>query len=186
MSGINNPQDGYVNITTSGQGYLILPWIYPTLESASNSGSYAANIVYGMQVMIPFQITIATFNAWVRTNIAGSHAGFGLYDLAGNKLVAGTVSGATTGLTSAAVTGVVIAPGTYLYCWTISIGTLKLSIGGGMDSEHLALMNGIPTAKYNFTAANASVAGALPSTLGALTQSVGDGTILPLFCVCTP
>jgi len=61
MSQINNPQDGYLSVSVSGQGYILLPNIYPMFESASSQPAAVANTVYGMQVMIPFQITLSKF-----------------------------------------------------------------------------------------------------------------------------
>lgn len=185
MSGVNNPQDGYLNMSVSGQGFLTLPWVYTPFESASASGTQTANVVYGMQINIPFQITVSTFNAWIRTQIAASQAGFGLYNLNGSKVVTGTVSGAALGKASVTVGSVVITPGVYLYCWTASIATLKLSIGGAVDNLLLIMLKAIPSAPYTFTAANPSVAGVLPNTLGVLTSF--DLTFnIPFLCVCTP
>jgi hypothetical protein len=346
MSQINNPQDGYLTVSTSGQGYIVLPHIYPMWESATATAQLVANTVYGLQVMIPFQITISKFfvnavasyflsftnggsvaaasgghtvysrtfgttlgnnalggtftlsaaatasggntvytgsgfsgeqnltvtiagfvtganngtfkiisstgttitvnnpsgvaethagtatvasltvlasgftnaanngtftvfsngsNSITLNNASGvvesptsgkisvipsasTHAGMGLYDLNGNLLVSGTISGAL-GLRSATVSPVTIKPGTYYYCWTadttttIQVPDSSLHLNGGqIAGPYGQMMPSIPTGKYMFTAANVGVAGVLPSTLGVLTPLQAN---FPT-CVCAP
>jgi len=87
MSNVNNPNSGYLNISTSGQGYIVFPTIYPAFESASSVANFTANVVYGMQVNIPFQISITTFNTLIDSALILGWSGYLVANASGGRTV---------------------------------------------------------------------------------------------------
>lgn len=148
--------------------YLILPWL-------GNSGT-AAGIGVADQVRCfrfsPAQnIIVAAIDFQIQVGSAGDSASVGIYDATGATLLidSGPKSTTSSGAhhTTAVSPAVTLLAGTvYLYAWTADdTGPTLVSIAASVVLQNM--ING--TTANIFTAANASTAGQLPASTGALT-----------------
>lgn len=169
------------------QGYTTFPFMSPTLNQGGNSSSLVANVVRGIQTVLPVPViirkTVIVLNG---TTAAQYKYDFGLYDLSGNRLVHSpyTVAQGSAGAQSVVIASVTIQPGVYNYCWTVDTtnASNNLFAQGGADFDMCKLLSALGSV-YTFTAANASVAGVLPATLGVLTTDnfTTTGTYPPMW-----
>ena len=165
-------------VDTAGEGGFLGGIIYPNSAALGTETLGSANDVHVYQFVLPFRAVIRTIGFEVFTLEVGKLAGFGLYDVNGNRLVhTGAVSTTTTGRKFTSVTAVTVEPGVYFLAWTADgttfayITQLNVSTGTlGNFWNQSATRIGV--------AANPSVAGVLPATLGAITAQVS--VILPL------
>lgn len=131
-----------------------------------------ANVVGGIRIFIPYQISVAKLVAEIVSPTAANFFALAVYSTAGNRLVdTGPISAASAGIKSVAptpVTPVVLAPGEYFFCLTNSIATITYRVVTVLGTVN-AILN--DTTVSVFTAANPSVAGQMPATLGALTAN---------------
>lgn len=171
------PTDKYPVI--SGGGYIWCPTLlYPAATGLAAQGQYSAtaNKVYGMYMHIPFTVTLTKASYFIAsgTAVAGSHFGCGLYDMNGNRIISATLSGATGAPTAPSATidqtSVILAGGSYYYCWSADNTTINLSL---LSVLNFTLLRDSVKSPYAFQAANASASGVMPSTLGALSDITG-------------
>jgi len=155
--------------------YAMLPWMGDCTGSA---GIGVANQVNAVRFTLDLGITVNSISFRVAGGSGGTHAAVGVYNSAGTTLLvdSGPQSSASNVVKTAAIASVVLSAGTtYLYAWTADSAIPVMSgITAGVAAQEL--ING-GTANI-FSAANASVAGQLPATLGALsTLSATSGQI---------
>lgn len=156
--------------TVVALAYLL--WPYPQISGAGavalSGGS--ANLVWGNKVVLPWgnQLTVNKLVFKVFTaGGAGAKGAMAVYDKNGNKLLDTGAVDVTAANTLHAITlssPVTLTPGLYYMVFTCSDTTCTV---GGV----VAQVNGLytdATFPINVQAANASAAGVMPATLGAL------------------
>ena len=152
--------------------------LYPNSSSAATETLNNANDVHVYQFVLPFRAVVRNITFNVFTLEAGKFAGFGLYDVDGNRLVhTGAVSVAGTGDKSTAVTAVTIEPGVYFLAWTADGTTFAYTTQLNISTGIMADMWNQNATRIG-VAANASSAGVLPATLGTITAQVT--VVLPI------
>lgn len=131
------------------------------------AAGFTPNLVIGTQIFVPGQITIHKVNVINNVAVAGKHWGVGIYSLDGSKqYVAATFPTDATGLLTVTINpNVVLSPGGYIYVVTTD------SAATGCDFARSS--TGANYAAAALSAANPSVAGVLPATLGVLTPGAG-------------
>lgn len=200
MVNVLNPSGGGV-LTASlgdsgGSGYA--PGDTGNIDSGNGDAVYVVNTVDGNGAVLTFHLSsrgsgysVSSNNPTVVISGGGDSAltinvltlsvGFfsvGLYDLAGNRLVhTGAVDGSVSGNVISTVTPYMVQAGAYLFCWTVNDASLGLSMSEGFDPFWSTGLVGLGSLN-EFTAANPSVSGVLPATLGlrttiSLNNSVG-------------
>ena len=145
------------------------------------SVTYTANVVNTVLFEISgFSVTLANVLWNLQTGVALSHAGFGIYAVTAGSLTRGARL-ADTGPVSSAGSGVMTTPflaavtlpcGIYCMAFTTdsaSVATLGMA-PAGTNITALNVYNLTPEG-FVGTAANASVAGQLPATLGVITPA---------------
>jgi hypothetical protein len=172
------------SISNSGLGGLFLPVGASMLQGALSSqtiGSSTANQVHVFQFALPIGATIGHLSVSITTTSGTNTANFGIYDAAGNKLLdSGTVSCSTITVRTNTPTALTLPPGVYYYAFSASdTGTCQAS-GLSQASANGALMNANGS-RYG-TAANSTVGGIMPATLGTITTVSGTESI-PLIYV---
>jgi hypothetical protein len=148
---------------------------YPCLNT-KNINHNTANVVACYRFTLKQNITVSkvTWNV-AAGNAAGRHVAFGIYSADGNtKLVdSGAMSAAALGVITAAVSPVTLEAGTVY--WFVQTSDSIAVTGPAIDeaATTTALLAALSNsyARYG-TAANASVAGVLPTTLGTITAVV--------------
>lgn len=160
----------YPNHIAGPPGFLMLP-NHMGGTTAAAAAVAANNRVMVVRVQLPHTITVSSIVLEVTTAVGASQVGAGLYDPNGNRMIhTGAVDSASTGVKSTNIDDVAIMPGTYWWAWTASdTGVLVRCIAA--DAGFTGVLNG-GTAQFG-RAANASVAGVLPATLGAITTDNG-------------
>ena len=119
----------------------------------------------------------------IQTLSAGAFAGAGLYSPDGNvKLVeTGAIDCSTTGLKTVTLgTTYLFLPGEYQYAYTCSDIVAQAVLLGGINAATISNI-GTPRVVVDGTAANASVGGVLPATLGALAAQTQNRLIANFF-----
>ena len=154
--------------------YILLP-IPATLNGLNfNQVMGAANEVQVFKFLMPLPLIITRITAYIGIASAGGLFGVGVYSSAGAKLIAsGAQSTTSTGAIEATVTATTIGPGWYWLAVTMD-NTTSAFRSANNDATADAVLNQSFTQKG--TAANASVAGVLPTTLGAITGSTAIAT----------
>lgn len=139
------------------------------------SPTASANQVFVFQFTIEHAISIANIVCKIAAgNGNGDLWGYGIYSSDGNTKIidSGAISTAAAGLKSTAITPVILNPGTYFYAQTSS----NINATSPYTATEVATV--IPFMNQNRQrvglAANASVAGVLPATLGAISNTVRD------------
>jgi hypothetical protein len=177
-------EDYRVNLTlgTSGQGYFFGGTFFMSSRAPIAVTWNTVNEVRVWQMVIPIPVTVRKCSVRIATLSAGGKFGCGLYDKNGNRLWWGTVPTAAVGDVVSTVTGgdIDLVPDIYYFAWT-------------NDNTVAAFQNyqdnAIPNAIANVTgtkafgsAANPSVAGVLPATLGVITPtSLGFSPAMVVF-----
>ncbi len=157
-------------VDTAGEGGFWPVTIYPAVSGSTDSVNTANDVVVA-QFVLPFRAVVGNISFGVFTLEAGKFAGFGIYSVAGNRLVhSGAVSVASTGTKSASITAVTLEPAIYFFAWTIDGTTAALqAVNTYTNGQHALVSNAVST-RYGI-AANPSVAGVLPATLGVITSN---------------
>lgn len=159
---------GSTATTFSGTGVAMLLPNNPDMTSAPAAQAVTANTVYVYKILIPVAVTIAkiTFRA---TGVASSHASAGIYSADGNTLIldgGAQDTAATAYKVSTFGSPVTLPAGFYFLAVTTDTSTASL-FGVVMTAT---MVNTLNNAQVQVgTATNASAAGVLPATLGALT-----------------
>jgi hypothetical protein len=165
-------------------------WQAPSATNVNNTNTANRVVVYLFQLDVAITVSKASISC--TNNTIGPVASFGIYSFTGNKLLD---TGTFTCLTSPAVQtntispSVTLPPGTYWHAQTSN------TAGGGDTFTGIVLQSAAGTRAMPLyiknttrcgTAANPSVAGVLPATLGAITaftpiSADGDGFNTPLY-----
>ena len=155
-------------VDTAGEGGFFGFLINTPQTSAGAAITNAADRVLVTQFVLPFRVVVRNVVVDITTLEVGKLAGFGLYDAAKNLVLAsGAISTTTTGVKSDVITPVTVEPGVYFVAWTADGTTAAGRFAtGGTNYINIVNENAVRTAR----AANASSAGVLPATLGALTE----------------
>jgi hypothetical protein len=137
-----------------------------------------ANKVVVVPFYIPFAITITKVSTAVGTASAGDSINLAVYDFNKNLLLDSGALSTTTGAGAVvtATVNVTIQPGWYFFAYAATSTTPTFASVPTLNAS--AATNTNLTAKVSFTAANVLAAGAMPATLGALTQNAGGGSIV--------
>jgi hypothetical protein len=161
--------------------YFISSGIFSGYTPGSNGVNVSvplANKIVVVPFYLPFAIAITKITSSVGTASVGDSINFALYDFNKNLLVDSGALSTTTGAGAliTATVNLAIQPGWYFYAYAATSVTPSFAsvptLNGG------AATNSAVTAKVSFTAANVLAAGAMPATLGALTQNSGGGSIV--------
>ena len=160
-------------VDTAGEGGFYGGTIWAPAIGGTTQTIVVANDVAVYQFVLPFRSVVRNITFNVNTLEAGKFAGIGLYDKDGNRLVhSGAVSVAGTGNKSTAVTAVTLEPGVYFHAWTADGTTVALfAVSAVSDGTPSGIMTSVTPTKIGI-AANPSVAGVLPATLGAITADL--------------
>ena len=168
---------GGVTFNTPGEGYFFGPGIFLPIsqlpQSSGASWQTAANRVNVTQFTIDVSFEISLISINVIANALGKFGGFGIYTADGNTLVvdSGPMSLASIAVVTSSIASVTISPGTYFYAQTADTTTATMPTSASVNSNQIALMNANAAFPRYAVAANPSVAGQLPATLGALTAT---------------
>ena len=153
-------------------GAYVNPMLALNANVANIAPAPSSNTVIVQMFNLPWTQTIQHISVDVVSgNGAGDLWGFGIYSLAGDKLVAsGAISTASTGVATNTLGSAVTLPaGTYYFAETTS-GATALSNYYAFDKTHaVGVLNAL--AIRSGTAANPSTAGVLPATLGTITPA---------------
>jgi hypothetical protein len=169
-------QAGGSSFTTAGQGYFWGPGIFLPLSMLNRVGGSSwmttPNGVNVVQFTMPVTFQVSIVSMFVTANALGKFAGFGIYSADGATLIVDShaMSLNATGLVTSPITSVLLPPGTYNYAQTSDSTTASMYVNSNSVSVNDGkFMNTNAGAPRYATAANASIAGQLPATLGALT-----------------
>ncbi len=160
--------------TTSTGGYLLLPVPITLAGLNVNQVVAVANDVHCWRFFIGAPLAVIRIVAYLGTASAGGFCGFGVYSADGNAriLTSGAVSTTAGGVKSIAASAT-IGPGWYILATTHDNVVSALRSVNNDATADIVLND---TTVQKGVAANASVAGVLPATLGALTGSTAIGT----------
>jgi hypothetical protein len=138
-----------------------------TLGGAGN-GTGAANQVVAFAFFLPHAYSIGHVTTQVDTSgTGGTTYNVGIYDSNGNKIIdSGAQNGAPASpAQQAAFTNVVLPFGFYYFAYSRSDVSIKLAVYDAQDLGRLYSLNATLPGRIGY-AANATVAGAMPVTLG--------------------
>ena len=188
-AGTINLQASTVAFNTAGQGGFVgagFPFPDAYYSGASSGGTIGgnANQVTVFQFSLKASYTISKVSARVVTGAAGQTASFGIYNLAGNKLLDSTalsVNSSSTSVTTTLAAPVTLPPGTYYFAQSTTgtsatIIAAQNSGGASSTTSFLPNLNVIRVGQ----AANATSGGVLPATLGSISS---DNQGLPVCLV---
>ena len=162
-----------------GVGNLFIP-ANATTSTASPAG--ANNQVHVILFVLQYAITVNKLVYYVSTSNASDKWAYGIYSSDGNtKLIdSGVISPTSAGPFSITLgTPVTLPPGEYYFAETSS-GTTAQSPFYVENTSYVIPMANLNRSR-NALAANASVAGVLPATLGALNTGTNRSPLLVLF-----
>jgi hypothetical protein len=146
----------------------------------------SANDVRVLKVFIPTTLSITKISAEVTTLSAATHFAIGLYSTDGNTKVldSGAQSSAATGIVTATIGATQVPAGFYYFAFTLdSTVPILEGVTVEVNSATVGLLNAGGVVQMG-KAANASAAGVLPATLGALSAvNTGVGTQWPLVVI---
>ena len=181
---INATSQG-TSLSTAGQG-----WMWSTglgigamgpLSNTEQTYTGSANTVVAYQLVVPLTITVRSVTIHVSGTDPSGSINAGIYTINGNtKLLDVNIPATASGAINAAVTPTVIPAGVYWFAFS-NTGQPNVSFGPQMLAGN-ASVSGLVLNKTQTrfgTAANATVAGVLPATLGSITNNFGQA--LPAF-----
>lgn len=169
-------------IGTPGQGYFFGGTFFMPPRTPISVAWNVANEVRVWQMVIPIPVTVRKCAVRVGTLSAGGKFGCGIYDKSGNRLWWGTISTAATGDILTTVTGgdVDLPPDIYYFAWTNDNNVAAFQ--NFQDNVIPNAIANVTGAKVFGSAANPSVAGVLPATLGTITTtSLGFSPVMVAF-----
>lgn len=157
-----------------GPGVLNFAECQNLTQSVNLMGTTGTNAVVVSKFYIPTSIVVNKYS-WFATSTP-SHYAFGIYDSNGNKVVdTGVLTHAGgSNISGSCSTAATLSAGYYYLAWTSDSGSLQGS-GFAITANSLTMTNANSTKLA--VAANASSAGALPSTLGVLTATSNTASI---------
>lgn len=137
------------------------------------SNNIGANRIHVTRFYLPYKILVNTLFSVVTTSAAASTIQMGIYDNAGNRIIATTTQASTaTGIVSGTVTGTTLQPGFYWQAWVSNNATVRCK---GVNND--------ATPDWNISiigqATNVVAAGVMPATLGTITALNGAITANP-------
>jgi hypothetical protein len=144
----------------------------PATISIGQAMVASPNLVRAMQFSLRKRWEIGHVTAVLNTGVNGSFVGLGLYDEDANLLLDSGPIVSDVGITllSAAPTRRILPPGTYYYAWTATSASVLSNAATAWSSANMnTLINRL--ANRLGACANASVAGQLPASLGAITPA---------------
>lgn len=165
---------GVANVATNGQGYFVSDGRLNTYMGLSDAAcsftNGTINQVLAFQFTLPIAITVSRVSVTIVGVSSSNFASVGIYNAAGTtKLIdSGTFSTTTATTLTNTITPVTLTPGVYWYAHTSNV---TAATGAGLTNPSgtpIAPLLGAHTPRVG-TAANASSAGVLPSSLGAIT-----------------
>ena len=163
--------------TASGVALEVIP--IGSYLGPSSLAIASQNTVYFRKMMVPGNTNISSFTFDLTVGVGGGFSGFGLYTIDGNtKLVdTGAISStvAAQGNIKTTFTAVPVPAGEYIFAWTANSTTIAMFMAGAGNATSDSILNAGPT-PFLGTAANVSVGGVLPATLGALTGVTSQRT----------
>ena len=162
IGNVNNNSSGFGLVLPSGGGL-------PTTGDTS-AGVASANVVYVALINIPLKYTFTRIGFNGVTNSSGNFFSFGIYTASGS-IVCDSGGLSTTfwsGPNSSNISSCTVGPGQYYYAWTSNSVTPTARMNAALTNIYTPWNTGTGTVLG--TAANASISGILPSTLGALTD----------------
>lgn len=144
-----------------------------TLFGTTNNGgsvSTTSNQVTVFQFILESEWVISTVSFYSENASNGNSFSFGIYDYDGNKLLdSGAMSIAgPTGVKTATITPVILSPGIYYFAQSATSGTTTRVTVLPDTVEQEAVMNQGSRSVVIGQAANATFAGIMPATLGAI------------------
>lgn len=149
---------------------------FPLMASWGTSGITAGNPSTSIDQLVVFQFTLQS--TWtirqvscnITTGQSGGLVNFGIYTAAGNKVLdSGGLTATSSNVTqSNAITPVVLPPGVYYFAQSSHNTTTQVTAFTGSSTQMNTLLNLNGTVKVG-TAANATVSGVMPATLGTIT-----------------
>lgn len=164
-----------VSFNTPGLGFFFGPGIFLPISAISRSTGASwvpvPNQVSVIQFVLDVTFQISKVSINIIANAIGKHAGFGIYSGDGNTKIIDSGPMALDSITvlTSSIGPFVLAPGTYFYAQTSDTTTATLNTSSSVSLNDAALMNANSSFPRYAVAANASVAGQLPTTLGTLT-----------------
>lgn len=154
-----------------GGAASVVYWVLPYFgNTGTNAGIGSANQVRVMRFRLPVSITVTKISLRVAGASAGNFGAVGIYSNDGNTLLIDSGPQSTTSgntVKTATVSSYTLNAGTdYLWAWTSNSTVPTFSSLAGSTGLQDLLND---STNNIFSAANASSAGQLPSTLGTLT-----------------
>lgn len=190
--------DGSVTITDKGAGSINLQSAVVAFNTAGQGGFWSAgldetaplwaaftasapssviNQVTVFQFVLGIAYTIRTTSISVVGGQAGGTANFGIYSMAGNKLLDSGIFSTAVGSTQLSNTlgaPVVLSAGTYYFAQSASATVPTVTVFN-LGSLPLVKAQALAAGIYAATAANSTSGGVMPSTLGALSSATYIG-----------
>lgn len=162
--------------TPDSGAYKLLPTAFPTAVFTTPTVTANQTRVWRFELALQLIVTNVVFE--IVTGASGQFMAIGVYSSdGGTKLIdTGAFSTSANGVHSKVITAVTLLPGWYCLAWTIDNTTATLR--STANSANFGINNN--TVVQKGSAANASSAGVLPATLGALTTGVFDVPIVKL------
>ena len=175
--GLNLQAKGGGQFSTTGQVGFWGPGIISALGTSSSGGSVSttANQITVFQFVLESTWTLSSASVYVENAVSGQTMNFGFYTLAGDLLLdTGPISIAATGLVKATFTPVKLPAGVYYFAQSATNSASIRIFAFPSASEQETIMNQAGNYLAVAQAANPTVAGVMPATLGTLTADAGD------------
>lgn len=181
---LNSKASGFA--TSGVGGFWAAGFPMMSLPFLSNGGvtnmtvSANADQVSVFQFSLDSSWTLSRVSCYVGVGAATGLFNFGIYDSSGNKLVdSGGLDGTSgTVIKSNAITPVVLPKGVYYLAMSSHVTSNQVQGVSFSSIPMVNILNAFGSVK-NGTAANATVAGVMPATLGTITAAVSGGLNMP-------
>lgn len=140
--------------------------LYDDVTAQSPLATPGANVVQTSVFTLPFNIPITALSVEVSTLKAGAHVSIGLYDANKNKVLdSGPIPVAATGCIAATGLSVYVPAGTYYLAWSCDDASNVAQCSAFNNNGTLQNRNMVRWG----VAANPTVGGVMPVTLGSIT-----------------
>jgi hypothetical protein len=163
--------------------YFFAPWgDYAGMISSSTVAATTAGVVRCIKFILPYKIIITQVTININATSNTGHEYLAIYDEDKNLIVQATFNlTAATGVYSTTIPSTVLnGPKPYYLAWSADNNVSVPLAAGTLSTNGVNIFN--KTAVKVGTAANASSAGKMPSTLGAISSTVS----LPVACLLEP
>ena len=160
-------------VDTAGEGGFYGVCINAGPNSVTSAVLASVNLVKVYQFVLPFRAIVRNLTFEIEVLSVGGLCSVGLYSADGNilRVHSGAVSTTTTGIKNVVASAVTLEPGVYFHSWTGDNITFKLRSFVSAQGWNNLINN---NANRVGSAANPSVAGVLPATLGAITPTAAN------------